>query len=308
MKLNLRLLNSTFTFDVTGKISMSYTKDGDMEIVESIGAEEPVKELKPVPVVKPVKAEEPNKVTPCVPSKSDKCHDALEYIASIRDDEIVQKIRTYLGDRLSDKQFDDIIATMKLYTSKMLQGSKSNDGRNRIRELTYVAMFIMAGEKIISTRRWLYNHVFDITFTHKKVENIVYGVGSSCLIADKLWPQRPCRKKATTKPLCSKTDAIAVRHQKIIDIALKGYSVPMIAAYFGLSYQSIYNILNGKYKVKHRVNYHGEYPIQAVVPGGSFIPVTLCKCCKDIIPVKRLINAPNIEICVNCQNKKEEHK
>lgn len=312
MKLTIKLLKGTLTYEVP--ISTKVRTDGDLVLVRANSIEnankheaiveyasEVVKSTRE-PTVKALAMVRTDTASSCA---GDKIRDAQNYLTHVREDTAVQDIRAYLDDRLSDKDFDRIVIAMERYISEVLRSTKTNDGVKRIRELTYISMFTMAGEKSIDAFKWLCSHVPDIALSYKKYEQTVYGYSTgSRLIAMQLWPQRCVYKKViATKPAWVK---VIERHNRIIDAALKGYSTPMLSVYFGVSNQCIYNVLNGKTTLRNKVDYDGEYPIRCEVKEGNKLPITTCRCCGAIIPVKRLLYMPGIKICVNCQDNEEK--
>lgn len=307
MKLNLKLLNSTFTFDVTGKISMSYTKDGDIEIIESAEVEEPVKELKPVPVTEPVKVEEPNQVTESISPQDNKKRAVLKCLKSIKDDKIVQAIRKYLGHRINDKNVDDIVAAAELYAAKHLNNMGRNYCGQRIREVVYLSMFVIAEAGPTEAYNW-FKYIYtdddapDISIA--KYSRLANGIGEgSRFIAEMLWPHRldlQTRHEKEHKML-TVDDC-----QSILDALLKGYGVTSVARYFNIAEQTVYNVANGKHRCCSKLDYKGTYPIRCAVKEGVKLPVTRCACCDYIIPVKRLLSAPGTKYCTDCQDKREK--
>lgn len=307
MKLNLKLRNNTFTFDVTGKISMVYTKDGDIEIIESAEVEEPVKELKPVPVVEPVKVEEPKEVIESISPQDNKKRVALKYLKSAKDDKIVQAIRKYLGNRINDKNVDDIIAAAELYATKYLTRIGGSYCEHRIREIVYVSMFIIAGAGPTETYNWfkyVCNNDDAPDISMAKCNHLANGFGEGPhFIAEMLWPHR---LDLRTRPEKEHKLLTVDDCQSILDALLKGYSVPSIARYFNVAEPTIYSVANGKHRCCSKLDYKGTYPIRCVVKTGAKLPVTRCKCCDYIIPVKRLLSAPGTKYCTACQDKREK--
>ena len=307
MKLNLKLRNNTFTFDVTGKISMSYTKDGDMEIVESIEGEEPVKEPEPVPVVEPVKVEEPKEVIEYVSPQDNKKRAVLKCLKNIKDDKIVQAIRKYLGHRINDNNVDDIVAAAELYATKHLNSMGRNYCGQRIREVVYISLFVIAEAGPTEACNW-FKYVYtdddapDISMA--KYSRLANGIGEgSHFIAEMLWPHRlnlQTRREKEHKRL-TVDDC-----QSVLDALLKGYGVTSIARYFNVAEQTVYNIANGEHRCCSKLDYKGTYPIRCVVKAGVKLPVTRCKCCDYLIPVKRLLSAPGTKYCTACQDKREK--
>ena len=306
MKLNLKLLNSTFTFDVTGKISMVYTKDGDIEIVESAEVKEPVKELKPVPVTEPVKVEELNEVVESSSPKDMRQSAAMSQLVNVRDDEIVQDIRDYLGVRINDKTFSDITTAAELYAAKYLRRYGVNHIERRIREIVYIAMFVVTGAGPTEACDWFRHNHSDADISVPKYSRLANGIGEGArFIANLLWPHRLDANMRNEK----EHNWLTVDGcHAVIDALLKGYSVRSIAKYFNAAIMTIYKIKNGKHRFCSQVDYDGEYPICCVVEQGSELPITTCKCCGAIIPVKRLLYMPGAKTCVDCQDKEEKHK
>ena len=307
MKLNLKLRNNTFTFDVTGKISMSYTKDGDIEIVESIEAEESVKEPEPIPVVEPVKTEEPKQVTESMSPQDNKKQAVLECLKSIKDDKIVQDIRVYLGKRINDKNFDDIIAAAELYAAKHLNNMSRSYCEQRIREVVYLSMFVIAESGPTEAYNW-FKYVCDNDGAPKisiaKYSRLANGIGEgSRFIAEMLWPHRLALQRHHEKEhkVLTVDDC-----QSILDALLKGYGVTSIARYFNVAEQTVYNIANGKHRYCGELDYKGTYPIRCVVKAGVKLSVTRCACCDYIISAKRLLSAPGTRYCTACQDKREK--
>lgn len=304
MKLNLRLRNGTFTFDVTGDISMSYTKDGNVEIVESTVVAEPTKELEPV--VKPVKVEEPNTVVRHVSSRETKQQNALKCLKNTINDKIVYDIRKYLGSKMTDKNFDDIIAAVELYIPKYLINNNVGrcDREQRIRDVIYISMFVIAGVGPVETCDWFSHNYTNVGISITKYNRLAYGAGGgSRFIAEMLWPHKlenyighEKDHKRLTVDEC----------QSILEALLKGYCPASISKYFNISEPTVYNVRSGKHGLCRQTDYKGKYPICCTVLEGSDIPVTKCECCGDIIPVKRLLYMPGVKICVNCQDKKEK--
>lgn len=307
MKLNLRLMNNTFTFDVTGKISMSYTKDGDIEIVESAEVEEPVKELKPVPVVESVKVEEPNQVTESMSPQDNKKQAVLECLKSVKDDKIVESIRVYLGKRINEKNLDDIVAAAELYAAKHLNNMSRSYCEQRIREVVYLSMFVIAGAGPTEAYNW-FKYVCDRAnapdISIAKYSRLTNGIGEgSHFIAEMLWPHRLDLKTRHEKEhkVLTLDDC-----QSILDALLKGYGVTSIARYFNVAEQTVYNIANGKHRYCGKLDYKGTYPIRCVVKAGVKLPVTRCACCDYLISAKRLLSAPGTKFCTACQDKREK--
>ena len=308
MKLNLKLRNNTFTFDVTGKISMSYTKDGDMEIVESIEAEESVKEPEPVPVVEPVKVEEPNKVIEYMSPQDSKKRAVLKCLESVKGDKVYEAIRKYLGNRINDKNVDDIVAAAELYAAKHLNKMSRDYCEQRIREVVYLSMFVIAEAGPTEAYNW-FKYVYtgddvpDISIA--KYSRLANGIGEgSHFIAEMLWPHRLDLQTRHGKEhkILTVDDC-----QSILDALLKGYGATSIAKYFNVAEQTVYNVANGKHRCCSKLDYKGTYPIRCVVKtGGVKLPVTRCACCDYIIPVKRLLSAPGTKYCTDCQDKREK--
>lgn len=307
MKLNLRLRNNTFTFDVIGKVSMSYTKDGDMEIVESTETEEPVKELESVPVVEPVKVEEPKEVVVYMSPQDNKKRAVLKCLNSVKDDKIVQAIRKYLGHRINDKNVDDIVAAAELYTTKHLNKMGRNYCEQRIREVVYLSMFIIAEAGPTEACNWfkyLYTDDDAPDISIAKYSRLANGIGEGAYcIAELLWPHRLNLQTRHEKEhkILTVDDC-----QSILDALLKGYGVTSIAKYFNVAEQTVYNIANGKHRCCSKLDYKGTYPIRCVVKAGVKLPVTRCACCDYLISVKRLLSAPGTKYCTACQDKREK--
>ena len=307
MKLNLKLRNNTFTFDVTGKISMSYTKDGDIEIIESAEVEEPVKELKPVPVTEPVKVEEPNQVTESISPQDNKKRAVLKCLKSIKDDKIVQAIRKYLGHRINDKNVDDIVAAVELYAAKYLNNMGRSYCEQRIRDVVYLSMFVIAEAGPTEAYNWskyIYTDDDAPDISMSKYNRLANGIGEgSRFIAEMLWPHRLNLQTRYEKghKVLTVDDC-----QSILDALLKGYGVTSIAKYFNITDTTVYNVANGKHRCCSKLDYKGTYPIRCVVKAGAKLPVTRCACCDYIIPVKRLLSAPGTRYCTDCQDKREK--
>lgn len=295
MKLTIKLLRGSLVYDVP--MSTKVRVDADTVIIRD-GIEEVT--------IEPVKVEELNEVVESISPKDMKQHAAMSSLEDVRDDEVVQDIRDYLGRRMNDKAFNDIVTAAELYTTKYLRRMGASYIEQRIREIVYMAMFIVAGAGPTEAYAWFSHNHNDIGISIPKYSRLANGIGEGArFIADLLWPHR---LDANTRNEKEHNWLTVDGCQSVIDALLKGYSVCSIAKYFNAATMTIYKIKNGKHRLCNQVSYDGEYPICCVVGEGSNLPITACKCCGTIIPVKRLLYMPGVKTCVDCQDKEEKRK
>jgi len=303
MELVLKLANSTFSFNVNGKIDLQY-KENCIEIIEtpvtkSLSAVTTVKEVKaePLPVVKS------NSVT-CTENdvSPDKRTQAFQVLEDIRNTKLILAIRKYLGTYLSDAQFDGIITALHKYVAEApAKVYTKYDVPSRVSRMVYCAMFIMAGYSYSDLKSFMRVVEGELSITKDFFSMLKHGKSaSSLLIANALWPQYVHESKASVNQR-----RYLAKYEKVFEALLAGYAPQQAIAQYGVSQQVVYDIRNGTCWANKFFDYDGPYPIKDV-HGCRDITVHVCKECGKVIPVKRIKAQPDAEYCVECQRKYEK--
>lgn len=304
MELIFKLTKATFSFNITGAINLQHKEDC-IEIIETPVTT--VKEVKaePLPVIKQPTVVKSNPVTNNNNGMLKDPTAAFQTLKDIRNDKLTLAIRDYLGSRLSNKQFEDIIAALQTYIVEPVLGSGQNTVPLKVTQLVYSAMFITAGVGHAEMLNFIHTNQGSksVPISRGTFDNLKYGNSHSVVLvrmANTLWPQYMheglsgmYQRKYLDK------------YERVFEALLAGYSPYRVIAYSGASHQIVYNIRNGIHWSNEHFDYDGPYPIKDVRDCRD-ITVHVCKDCGKVIPVKRIKAQPDAEYCVDCQRKYEK--